>query len=98
MAMMSQLARLRPARLAALAHRFARAAEVLGPVEALKVVVGARRSRSLQQLRVPGWSRPFWFRGWADAGILGHLFIPGFEVVTPNGREIRRIIDGGANI
>jgi hypothetical protein len=63
MAMMSQLARLRPARIAALAHRFARAAEVLGPAEALKVVVGARRGRDLQQLRVPGWPRPFWFRG-----------------------------------
>jgi FkbM family methyltransferase len=98
MALLRDLSRLRPSRLAALGHRLVRAAEVLGPRQGLKAVLTARRAREPVTLRVPGWPRPFWFRGWADAGILGHLFMPGFEVVTPPGDPVRRIIDGGANI
>jgi FkbM family methyltransferase len=90
--------RFRPERLAALTHRLLRAVEVLGPRAGFKAVIGARRGLALDSLALPGWPVPFTFRGWADAGILGHFFMPGFEVIPAAGETVRRIIDGGANI
>ncbi len=88
----------RLSRATAFLHRFALASESLGLYGSLRATLLDRFSSRLRRIHVPAASRDFYYRGWADAGVLSHLFQPGYRIVTPDDRHIRRIVDAGANI
>lgn len=86
------------ARATGFAHRLALATDSLGALNAFRVLVAARFTRKLRRIRLPGVGRDFHYRGWDDAGVLSHFYLPGYRIADTPDRPIRRIVDAGANI
>ncbi|MFA5908991.1 MAG: FkbM family methyltransferase [Vicinamibacterales bacterium] len=70
----------------------------LGLGNAARIQLFARASAKVRAIWIPGFPKPFHFRGSADRGVMSHFFKESWCIQDTDGRPVRSIVDCGANI